>query len=298
MHVGWALALLGVHFGLSALIARLAVDPLRGRSVWQARGYILLVTTITAMPEAISPLIPGPDRITVPAIVNVALTSNLLALVGLLLAEVIAGGRLLSRAGLDHLLAVVCAAVMTLATAGAVLIESTEPVGAPFGHVLSLGLLIACVVHLNWASRLEPVERSPNPRAPLRLLIPVGLIASAFALVLGLLLLGWLYPEWSRARGGGPDYPSISVAALAVIPELAILRRAIAGGRPDIGCAILLGSVILNLASMAIVDLVDVRAAAYRQENPVLTLTVALVSTGLLGAMGMRLVHDERRVGA
>lgn len=297
MHLGWALALVGVLVGLSEVISRIAVDPLRSRPLWQSSGYILLVTTITTLPEAASPLMLAPGRIAPPAIVTVALLSNLLALVALLVAEAVAGGKLLARAGLDHLLAVVCAAVMTLATAGAILIESAEPPGAPFGHVLSLGLLIACVVHLNWTSQVAPSERSPNARAPLRLLIPAGLVACGCMFTFCLLLLGGLYSDWCRVTGHRGGYPALAVAALAVIPELSVLRRAVVGGRPDLRCAILLGGVILNLASMAVVDLVDVRSAAYRQENPVMPLMVALVSTGLLGAMGVRLLREERGGG-
>jgi hypothetical protein len=297
MYLACALLLFSACCGLSARFASRAVDSLQGRPLWQSTGFVLLAATLAALPEACSPLVVGPDRYTPQTMVTVALQSNLLAVLVLLLAEARSGGKLLGQAGLDHLLAVVCATLMTLATAGAVLIESTEPAGAPFGHVLSLGLLIACVVHLKWTSHLGPTGRTPNPRAPLK--------ASAFAELMGYGCLAaasvlgtcWLSTRWLGCIGNPGSCPTLTVSALAALPELALFRSAVSAGRADIGGATIIGSVILNMASMAIADLIDVRSAAYRLDRPVPMLIVALTTAVLLVAVGVRLVREERTLG-
>lgn len=85
------------------------------------------------------------------------------------------------------------------------------------------------------------------------------------------------------------EVATVVTAFLAAVPELAVLCYAVRVGRPDIGCAVALGSMILNLASMASMDLVGVQAAAYRLENPGAVLVIALVSTEALLRSGQQL---------
>lgn len=281
MDAGPALALIACICCCAALVARLAVEPLRGRPHWQCRAFLLLVAAVAALPESLVPLLVRPG----PAIADVAVTTNLLVLTALLAAEKRSAGRLLSAAGLDHLLAVVCAAVMTLGTGGAILIESTDPLGASFGHVLSLGLLIACVVHLRWASLLAPAPRPHNARAPLGPAIPAALAGA------GLLVTAALFAFVSAVRCADPAV-TLTVAALAATPELAILSHAVRLHRPDVACAVVLGSITWNLSATAVVDLLVASPAAYRLEDAGITLAVATASAAILLVLGLRLMRE------
>lgn len=299
MSVGFNLALLGAFLGVVSIIARLAVDPLRGRSLAHASAHVMLLSAICAAPEAASALARPPGPLSASAVVEVSLISNLIAVVVLALGEAVTGGRLLARAGLDQLLGMVSAGVMTMATAGAVLIESTDPTGAPFGHVLSVGLLLACVVHLKWTAGPVPGERTPNSRAPMSMAIPLSLTSIGVVQVMIFVLLTRSVADGLQAVPAEPvDRALCSIAALAALPEVAILWRAARGGRADVGCAVLLGGITLDLAAMALTDLADVPHAAYRLRNPVFMLAVACATTAVLAALGRRLVNEERPDGA
>lgn len=297
MGFGFNLALLGAFLGFVTVIARLAVDPLRGRPLAQASAHIMLLSAICAAPEAASALAMAPGPLAASAVVEVALISNLIAVAGLALGEALTGGRLLARAGLDQLLGMVAAAVMTMATAGAVLIESTDPTGAPFGHVLSVGLLVACIVHLKWTAAPAPGERTPNPRAPMSPGVPLSLMSlGVVCLMIFVMLIRSIADRFQPVAPEPVDPALCSIAALAALPELAILWRAVRVGRADVGCAILLGGITLDLAAMALVDLADVQRAAYRMPSPVLMVAVACTTTVVLAALGKRLL-DEERIG-
>lgn len=289
--------LVGLYCVASAVVARLAVAPLRGRPVGRSGPYVLLIACVAALPEAVSPIAISTFGTASPSLVGTSLGANLLTLVGLAFADVATRGKLLARAGLDQLLAVVCAAVMTVATAGAIMIDSTEPRSSPLGHVLSIGLLVACVVHLKWASLYSSADRPHNPRAPLPVAVPVGLAGVGVVLALLMVTLG------RATRGELGNHTSLVVnvpfllPALTAVPELAVLAYATRQGRPDIACSVALGSIILNFASMASMDLLGVETAAYRLDSPVPLLAIALVSTGLLGCLGGRLMHEERGIG-
>lgn len=285
--------LVGLYCAASAVVAGLAVAPLRGRAIGHAGSYLLLITGVAAFPEMTLPAAGAAS----PHFVDVILGANFLTLSALTVTDVVTRGRFLARAGLDQLLAIVCAAVMTLATAGAIIIDSMEPRSSPVGHVLSIGLLVACVVHLKWTSLNPQLDRPHNPRAPLPLTAPLSALGAGAALTLLMLLLTRIILDVPG------DHPAVPVLAMLVrpvlvaLPELAVLGYAFRKQRPDIACAVSFGSVILNLASMASMDLVGVQAATYRLENPGPILAIVLVSTGLLACLGGRLIHEVRDIG-
>lgn len=285
--------LVGLYCAASAVVGGLAVAPLRGRAIGHAGPYLLLITVVTALPEMTLPAAGASSR----HFVDIILGANFLTLSALTLADVATRGRFLARAGLDQLLAVVCAAVMTLVTAGAIIIDNMEPRGSPVGHVLSIGLLVACGVHLKWTSPSPQPVRPHNPRAPLPLTVPLSALGAGAALTLLMLLLTRIAFDTPGDHPGVPDLAMLASPVLVALPELAVLGYAVRKQRPDVACAVSLGSVILNLASMASMDLVGVQAAAYRLENPGPILAVVLASTGLLACLGGRLIHEVRDIG-
>lgn len=290
VHVGSVLALIGSYLSLSVVTARLAVDPLRGRPLGQAGHHIAWLSAACALPEAVSPAAVHPDQFRPSAIVEVSLAANLVVVLALALAERLGRGRLLARAGLDQVVGVTAAVVMTLATAGAVLIESTDPGGVPLGHVLSLGLLIASVAHLRWSAAPASVERAPNARASLPAALTAGIILAGALLAIAFLLLGW------SCAGPSGECPVPLLGAAAAIPELSILWRAVRSGRPDVGCAVVLCAIIFNLSATALVDLANVDRPAYRVGEPVTTVAVAVIGAAVLAALGSRLLSEERAV--